>query len=159
MSLANRPLGGLQPSPGPKSGATRRQVGVHRLKGNEDVMKIRLILTIGLMSLAACFGDESAAFADSEAPPDTRPAASSPRDAHEGVSLYFEPAVAVPTGELANATGPGLGALLGASYPLVCDLVTVAPGVYRPQYESGAFVRVQAAGSDTWQLREKSGTT
>jgi len=40
-----------------------------------------------------------------------------------------------------------------------CDLLQVAPGTFRPEYESGAFVRVQQAGADTWQARDKSGIT
>jgi RHS repeat-associated protein len=40
-----------------------------------------------------------------------------------------------------------------------CDLLQVAPGTFRPEYESGAFVRVQQAGADGWQARDKSGIT
>jgi hypothetical protein len=38
------------------------------------------------------------------------------------------------------------------------DLLEVAPATFRPQYESGAFVRVQRA-RDGWEARDKSGTT
>lgn len=40
-----------------------------------------------------------------------------------------------------------------------CDLLQTAAGVYRPEYESGAFVRVQQASAESWQARDKSGTT
>lgn len=40
-----------------------------------------------------------------------------------------------------------------------CDLLQVAPGTFRPEYESGAFVRIQQASADTWQARDKSGIT
>src|SRR4029434_10639956 len=40
------------------------------------------------------------------------------------------------------------------------DLVEVASGVFRPQYESGAFVRVQrSADGTTWEARVKNGFT
>ena len=40
-----------------------------------------------------------------------------------------------------------------------CDLLQVSPGTFRPQWESGAFVRVQQAGPDTWLARDKAGVT
>ncbi len=40
-----------------------------------------------------------------------------------------------------------------------CDLLQVSPGTFRPQWESGAFVRVQQSGADTWQARDKAGVT
>ncbi|HEX8795236.1 MAG TPA: toxin TcdB middle/N-terminal domain-containing protein, partial [Polyangiaceae bacterium] len=40
-----------------------------------------------------------------------------------------------------------------------CDLLQVAPGTFRPEYESGAFVRIQQASADSWQARDKSGIT
>jgi RHS repeat-associated protein len=40
------------------------------------------------------------------------------------------------------------------------DLLEVSPGVFRPQYESGAFVRVKrSADGSSWEARDKSGTT
>lgn len=40
------------------------------------------------------------------------------------------------------------------------DLLEVSPGVFRPQYESGSFVRVKrSADGKTWEARDKSGTT
>jgi len=47
--------------------------------------------------------------------------------------------------------------LAGMGIP--CDLLEVAAGTFRPEFESGAFVRVQRAGGDTWQARDQSGTT
>jgi RHS repeat-associated protein len=40
-----------------------------------------------------------------------------------------------------------------------CDLLQVSPGTFRPQWESGAFVRVQQSGAGTWQARDKAGVT
>ena len=40
------------------------------------------------------------------------------------------------------------------------DLLEISARTYRPQYESGAFVRVQrSADGKTWEARDKSGTT
>ncbi len=40
------------------------------------------------------------------------------------------------------------------------DLLEIAARTYRPQYESGSFVRVQrSADGKTWEARDKSGTT
>ncbi len=38
------------------------------------------------------------------------------------------------------------------------DLIEVSPNVFRPEFESGAFVRVKRAG-DGWEARDKSGAT
>lgn len=41
-----------------------------------------------------------------------------------------------------------------------CELVQVAPGVFRPLEERGAFARVtRDASGDTWEVRDKSGVT
>ncbi len=41
-----------------------------------------------------------------------------------------------------------------------CDLLEVAPGMFRPQYESGAFVRAQRASDGlSWEVRNKAGIT
>ncbi len=48
--------------------------------------------------------------------------------------------------------------LVGMGIP--CDLLEISPGTFRPQYESGAFVRVQrAADGKSWEARDKSGFT
>ncbi len=41
---------------------------------------------------------------------------------------------------------------------IACDLLQVSPGIFRPQFESGAFARVQRR-DDGWEARDKSGTT
>jgi RHS repeat-associated protein len=41
---------------------------------------------------------------------------------------------------------------------IACDLLETTPGTFRPEYESGAFMRVQKT-SDGWEARDKSGTT
>ena len=46
-----------------------------------------------------------------------------------------------------------------AGMGIPCDLLEISPGTFRPEYESGAFVRVQKAGPGTWQARDRSGTT
>ncbi len=46
--------------------------------------------------------------------------------------------------------------LVGLGIP--CDLLEVSPGVFRPEYETGAFVRVQrSVDGKTWEARDKSG--
>ncbi len=39
---------------------------------------------------------------------------------------------------------------------VVSDLLEITPGIFRPEYESGSFVRVQRAGAG-WEARTKSG--
>ncbi|HEU4405329.1 MAG TPA: toxin TcdB middle/N-terminal domain-containing protein [Polyangiaceae bacterium] len=46
--------------------------------------------------------------------------------------------------------------LAGIGVP--CDLLEITPGVYRPEYETGAFVRVTRSGP-SWEARDKAGTT
>ncbi|MBI2392838.1 MAG: VCBS repeat-containing protein [Deltaproteobacteria bacterium] len=47
-----------------------------------------------------------------------------------------------------------------AGFGAPSDLLEIATNVFRPQYESGAFVRVQrSADGKTWEARDKSGTT
>ncbi len=42
----------------------------------------------------------------------------------------------------------------------MCDLLEVAPGIFRPQYESGAFIRAQrSADGASWEVRNKAGMT
>jgi uncharacterized protein (TIGR02594 family) len=46
--------------------------------------------------------------------------------------------------------------LVGLGTP--CDLLEVQPGVFRPQYETGAFVRLtRSQDGATWEVRDKSG--
>ncbi len=45
-----------------------------------------------------------------------------------------------------------------AGIGVACDLLEVSPGFFRPEFESGSFVRVQRATADTWEARDKSGT-
>ncbi|HEX9298209.1 MAG TPA: FG-GAP-like repeat-containing protein, partial [Polyangiaceae bacterium] len=48
--------------------------------------------------------------------------------------------------------------LVGLGIP--CDLLEMSPGIYRPQEESGAFVRVQrSADGSRWEARDKTGVT
>jgi hypothetical protein len=44
-------------------------------------------------------------------------------------------------------------------FGVVSDLIEVSPGVLRPAEETGAFVRVVRGTDDTWEVRDKSGTT
>lgn len=47
-----------------------------------------------------------------------------------------------------------------AGFGAPSDLLEIASNVFRPQYESGSFVRVQrSADGKTWEARDKSGTT
>jgi hypothetical protein len=47
-----------------------------------------------------------------------------------------------------------------AGIGISCDLLEVSAGVFRPEHESGAFVRVQRLADGTgWEARDKSGTT
>jgi len=47
-----------------------------------------------------------------------------------------------------------------AGFGAPSDLLEIASNLFRPQYESGAFVRVQrSADGKTWEARDKSGTT
>ena len=47
-----------------------------------------------------------------------------------------------------------------SGFGIPADLLEVAPDVYRPEHESGSFVRVQrASDGQRWEARDKSGTT
>jgi RHS repeat-associated protein len=48
--------------------------------------------------------------------------------------------------------------IVGLGIP--CDLLEVAPSVFRPEYEDGSFVRAtRGGGGDVWEARTKSGLT
>src|SRR5690606_11215862 len=48
--------------------------------------------------------------------------------------------------------------LVGLGFP--SDLIEIAPGQYRPQFEDGSFLRIRRdKEQDTWEVRTKSGGT
>ncbi len=47
-----------------------------------------------------------------------------------------------------------------AGLGIASDLLEISPNIFRPQYESGAFLRVQrSADGATWEVRDKGGVT
>jgi YD repeat-containing protein len=49
-----------------------------------------------------------------------------------------------------------------AGLGVACDMLEISAGLFRPEFESGSFVRLQRAGSGagtTWEARDKGGTT